>query len=142
MVSMYLLMMILADIPAPVHLANWYFGWSTLLAAFLTGIPLGLAFHREDFWGGYASFRRRVVRLGHVALAALGMVNLLFALSPWPSRGSSLGTPASVAFIIGGATMPIVCFLTGWRPGFRRWFFIPVTTLIVAVVLTLLGGES
>src|SRR5947209_5384905 len=139
---MCLLMVAVAEISAPLHVANWYFGWSSLLAAFLTGIPLGLSFHREDFWGGYASFRRRVVRLGHVALAALGMVNLLFALSPWPARGSGLAMGASVAFIIGGVAMPGVCFLTGWRAGFRRWFFVPVTTLIVAVVLTLLGGRS
>jgi hypothetical protein len=124
------------------HPANWFFGWSAILAAFLTGIPLGLCFHRDDFWGGYASFRRRVVRLGHVALAALGMINVLFALSPWPVAGRFAATTASVAFIIGGAAMPAVCFLTGWRAGFRQLFFIPVTALLVAVVCTLLGGLS
>ena len=123
------------------HTANWYFGWSSLLAAFLTGIPLGLSFHREDFWGGYTSFRRRIVRLGHVALAALGIINVLFALSPWPLPGHRFAVPASWAFIVGGVAMPVVCFLTGWKSGFRHLFFIPVIALIVATIFTLLGAE-
>lgn len=35
--------------------------------------------------------------------------------------------------------MPLVCFLCGWRPGFRNFFFVPVAALIAAVVLTLIG---
>ena len=138
---MCLLMIPFTAIAAPIHPANWYFGWSSLLAAFITGIPLGLSFHREDFWGGYASFRRRIVRLGHVALAALGMVNLLFAMSMWPGSTHRFARPASIAFMVGGVAMPAVCFLTGWRPGFRRLFFIPVIALILAVIFTLLGAE-
>src|SRR5689334_9848209 len=124
------------------HAATWFFGWGSLLAAFLIGTPLGLSFHRDDFWGGYASFRRRVARLGHVALAALGIVNLLFALSPWPVEGSACLRPASVAWIVGGAAMPAVCFLTGWRTAFRQLFFIPVIALIAAAILTLLGAST
>ena len=129
-------------VSGPFHALNWYYGWSSLLAAFLTGIPLGLSFHREDFWGGYTSFRRRIVRLGHVALAALGMVNVLFALSPWPRLENRFAKPASIAFVIGGVAMSAVCFLAGWKPIFRHLFFIPVIALISAVVLTLLGAES
>jgi hypothetical protein len=124
------------------HAANWFFGWASLLAAFLAGIPLGLRFHRDDFLGGYASFRRRVVRLGHIALAALGMVNVLFAMSPWPMPGTWVSRGASIGFMVGGAAMPVVCFLCAWREGFRKLFFIPVTALIAAVVMTLLGGLS
>ena len=124
------------------HPANWFFGWCSILAAVLAGIPLGLRFHRDDFLGGYTGFRRRLVRLGHIALAALGMINLLFAMSPGPSQSAWMGTSASVAFMIGGAAMPAVCFLTAWREGFRRLFFIPVTALIAAIVMTILGGLS
>jgi len=124
----------------PTHPLNWFFGWSLLLAAFLTGIPLGLRFHLDEFMGGYASFRRRVVRLGHIALAALGMVNLLFALSPWPIAGHWTTHAASAGFATGGIAMPTVCFLTGWRAGFRRLFFIPVVCLVAAVAFTLLGS--
>jgi hypothetical protein len=124
------------------HPANWFFGWSLILAAFAIGIPLGLHFHRDEFLGGYTSFRRRLVRLGHIALAALGMINVLFAMSPWPAAGTWMARGASVGFMVGGAAMPVVCFLTAWRDGFRRLFFIPVTALIAAVVMTILGGLS
>src|SRR5436309_413225 len=104
---------------------NWYFGWGLILTAFVTGAILGLFFYRPDFLGGYASFKRRTLRLGHIALAALGMVNVLYSLSPRASD-PSLGTwIASLGFVIGGVTMPAVCFLTSWRVGFRYLFFIP-----------------
>jgi len=119
---------------------NWYFGWGLILTAFLTGAILGLFFHREDFLGGYASFRRRILRLGHIALAALGMINLLYGLSPMASEPSLRTQAASLGFIVGGVTMPAVCFLTSWRVGFRHLFFIPVSSLVIAVVQTLQIG--
>src|SRR6266540_3922856 len=51
----------------PTHVLNWQFGWWLLLFAFVTGAGLGLFFHRDDFLGGYNSFRRRIVRLGRIA---------------------------------------------------------------------------
>jgi len=122
------------------HPLNWYAGWGLILAAFVTGAGVGLFFHRDDFLGGYASFRRRVVRLGHIALAALGMLNVLYGLSPWPEPSRPQAGAASACFLIGGAAMPLVCFLTGWRAGFRRLFCIPVAALVLAALCTLLGG--
>jgi hypothetical protein len=121
------------------HPINFFAGWAMVLAAFITGAAIGLFFHQPDFWGGYASFRRRIVRLGHIALAALGMMNVLYALCAWPVADRWNGIWATRLWIIGGLTMPIVCFLTGWRAGFRNWFFVPVSALIGAVVLTLIG---
>lgn len=122
------------------HSVNWIAGWLLILAGFTSGAGLGLYFHRDDFWGGYASFRRRIVRLGHIALVALGMLNLLYALSPWPPTDRSEATFASCGFIVGGIAMPLVCFLTGWRASFRRLFFIPVAALILAATFTLKGS--
>jgi len=124
----------------PTHVLNWTVGWWLVLAGFAAGAGLGMSFHRDDFWGGYASFRRRIVRLGHVALEALGMLNLVFALSPWPAAGTVAGRAASVAFVVGGVAMPTVCFLTGWRRPFRHLFFVPVLALVVGAGLTLAGG--
>jgi len=124
----------------PYHIWNWYFGWGLLMAAFVSGAGLGFFFHGNDFLGGYASFRRRLVRLGHIALAALGMVNLIFALSPWPGLSPWQTTPASLGWIVGAVCMPAVCFLTAWRISFRPLFVIPVVSLILAVVLTLWGA--
>ncbi len=119
---------------------NWYCGWGMILAAFITGALLGLFFHREDFLGGYASFRRRILRLGHISLAALGAINVLYGLSAAPAQLSLPARIASAAFIVGGLTMPAVCFLTAWRTGFRHYFFIPVTALILAAIQTLWIG--
>ena len=123
-----------------VHPLNWYAGWWLILAAFITGAGIGLFFHREDFWGGYASFRRRLVRLGHIALAALGGLNVLFSVAT-PAATTSTDA-ASLLLLIGAVSMGPVCFLTGWRQSFRRLFFIPVISLTAAVVLVLLGGVS
>src|SRR3954468_19167377 len=121
------------------HVANWFAGWGMILATFATGGAIGLFFHRETFWGGYTSFRRRIVRLGHIALAALGMINLLYAMSPWPIAGTWQAAWAGPLWIVGGVSMSVVCFLSGWRITFRHLFFIPVGALSAAVVLTLIG---
>jgi hypothetical protein len=122
------------------HPLNFYAGWGLILAAFVTGAGIGMGFHREDFWGGYASFRRRIVRLGHIALAALGMLNLLFAITV--SRTNNAANVASILMVVGAISMPAVCFLSGWKSVFRHLFFIPVLSLIVAVILVLCGGSS
>ncbi len=77
-------------------MTNWSVGWWLILMAFVTGAILGLFFHDEKFMGGYDSFRRRLARLGHISLAALGMLNVLFAVSTpvvstWPQITRSLG---------------------------------------------------
>ena len=110
-----------------------------VLLAFVTGAGIGLFFHKEDFWGGYDSFRRRIVRLGHIALAALGMMNVIYSLSPWPAAGTTPAIVASWGFVLGGISMPAVCFLSGWHKPLRHLFFIPVISLITAVVCTLAG---
>src|SRR5438093_13619221 len=102
---------------------NWYVGWGLILTAFLTGALLGLFFYREDFLGGYAAFSRRILRLGHISLAALGMINILYGLSPMASELSLRPRVASLGFIVGGLSMPAVCFLSSWRAGFRHMFF-------------------
>ncbi len=121
----------------PPHPLNWYAGWCLVLGAFVTGAAIGLFFHREDFWGGYTSYRRRIVRLGHIALAALGMMNVLYSFSPWPEPSTWRALAASSCFVVGGISMPMVCFLSGWKKPFRHLFFVPVVSLILAVVFTL-----
>jgi hypothetical protein len=118
---------------------NFVAGWWLVLAAFVSGAVIGLGFHREDFLGGYGSFRRRLLRLGHVALAALGLINVVYGLSP--GAGSRTDLPGLLLF--GGAVaMPAVCFLAAWRQPFRAFFFIPVTLLVAAVILILFRVSS
>ena len=120
------------------HPLNFHAGWALVLAAFVSGALIGLRFHDESFLGGYASFPRRILRLGHIALAALGALNVLFSLCPSPAPGAWNTPWASKLWLTGAIAMPAVCFLTAWQKPFRNLFFIPVGSLIAAVILTLL----
>ena len=123
-------------------MADWNFwaGWAGMLFGLVSGAIIGLGFHKEAFAGGYASFRRRMLRLGHVAFFALGMVNVLFALT-LISSSVVIGSPriASACLAAGGFTMPVVCFLTAWKTPFRHAFPLPVILVLVPVVLLLEG---
>jgi hypothetical protein len=57
---------------------NLLASWIGMLLGFLSGLALGLFFHREDWLGGYGSFKRRLYRLAHISLFGLGAVNLAF----------------------------------------------------------------
>ena len=124
------------------HALNFIAGWWLILAAFVSGAVIGLGFHREDFLGGYASFPRRLLRLGHIALAALGMLNVVYGLSPGPTQATKLASLAGPLLLAGAVAMPLVCFLSAWRKSFRHLFAIPVVLLIAAVVLIILGVPS
>lgn len=121
------------------HTLNFVAGWWLILAAFVGGAIIGLGFHRDEFLGGYDSFRRRMLRLGHISLAALGIINLTYGLSLGP--GTPPGAPG-LLLVAGAVAMPTVCGLAAWRPLFRSLFFIPVTLLVAAVVLILFQVSS
>jgi uncharacterized membrane protein len=119
---------------------NEAFGWIWILAGFVSGLALGLFFQRDDWLGGYASFRRRLLRLGHISFIGLGFVNILFALSAAHlSLGSRALAVASAALLIGGITMPLCCALMAWRRGFHVLFAVPVVSLIMGVALVVRG---
>lgn len=121
------------------RMINWYFGWASLLGAFVTGAIIGLFFYKEDFLGGYNSFARRILRLGHIAQAALGIVNVV-AGNCQITGDHSFGPIAVWGLVVGGVTMPLVCFMSAWNPSARHLFFVPVTALIAAVVEILKAG--
>jgi hypothetical protein len=112
-----------------------------MLAGVLSGAVLGLFFHREDWMGGYGSYRRRLARLGHIAFFGLGFLNLIFAAtaSQLPLAGQEL-TIASWALILGAVTMPLCCFLSAWRKPMRHLFPIPVLSVTTGLLAILIGG--
>lgn len=117
---------------------NLTVGWTGILLGLLAGAAIGLFFHDDAWLGGYGSWRRRMLRLGHVALVGTGLLNLAFAASV-----HSLGLPATPTvpaslFVLGAALMPAICFLSAWRKGFRNLFFLPVLGLAGAVASFLL----
>lgn len=115
-------------------------GWSGMLGGVVSGTALGLFFHRENWMGGYASFRRRLARLGHISFFGLGFLNLLFAFTnqfvALPERPASV---AAGALIVAAVAMPTCCFLAAWRPSFRHLFAVPVAGVVTGVVATLVA---
>ena len=93
---------------------------------------MGLFFYEVDWLGTYASWRRRMVRLGHISFLGTGLLNVAAALTV--AVRPELGAGAWVAwlFVVGAVTMPGICFLSAWRDGFRRLFFVPVACLVLA----------
>jgi hypothetical protein len=119
---------------------NEAFGWLWIGMGFTTGICLGLGFQREDFLGGYASWRRRMVRLGHVAFYALGLLNILFAFSlPRFGLGHQWALLISWCFILGAIGMPACCFLCAWRKSLARAFPFPVLLLLTGGTIMWIG---
>ena len=113
--------------------ANLIAGWSGFLAGAVTGALMGLFFHRENWLGGYGSFARRMLRLGHIACFGLGLINILFALTATTLPHSQRANAASVLLVIGMITMPVTCFLTSWKKPFRHFFFIPAGSTLVGI---------
>jgi hypothetical protein len=111
---------------------NLSVAWFAIFLGLASGTLIGLFFHQEDWLGGYGSWRRRLVRLGHISFFGTGLLNLAFALSAAHLRLDPVPRVASAAFITGAIAMPLVCFLSAWREPFRYLFFIPVLSLIVA----------
>ena len=114
--------------------------WIGMLLGVLSGALIGLFFHREDWMGGYNSFRRRLTRLGHISFFGLGFINFFFAISHHVAGvATGCAIPAAIAFTVGAITMPTFCFLTAWKKPFRHFFFIPVISVATGIILTLTG---
>ena len=113
--------------------------WTGMLLGVVSGAVIGMFFHREDWMGGYSSYRRRLTRLGHISFFGLAFVNMAFAMTQFISPLTEpWGRTALILFTIGAIAMPTVCFLTAWKKPLRQLFFIPVGTILGGVVLTLL----
>jgi hypothetical protein len=118
---------------------NLVFAWCWILMGFISGVVHGLFFHRDNWLGGYGSFRRRLYRLAHISFFGLGSVNLFFYLtvrdrSPLPALLSF----ASWSFVAGGVLMPLCCFIMAHIPRARLAFGFPVGALLIGGLLTLI----
>ena len=113
---------------------NLYAAWVGILIGCIAGAIPGLFFHRETWLGGYASWRRRLIRLGHISFFGLGLINLSFALTV-RSLGLQESTVvfSSVLLLCGAVLMPTVCYLSAWKSGFRNLFFLPAGSMILGL---------
>lgn len=122
------------------------FAWCWILVGLFSGTLQGLRFHHDDWLGGYASWPRRLTRLGHVAFLGTALLNIAFALSATALRLDPAGLAAPSALLLAGAvTMPVVCYLSAWRKALRPLFAVPVVTLVSGVaffVTAILSGPG
>lgn len=120
---------------------NLLFAWLWLVLGFVSGMLLGLFFHREDWLGGYGTLKRRLYRLAHISFFGLGMVNLCFFLTVQTLGGSGSGfTLASWAFVAGAVSMPLCCLLMAHFPRCLLLFGVPVLSLLLGGILTVLSA--
>lgn len=121
-------------------MVNETFGWISVLAGLGLGLYMGVKFQREDWLGGYNAFPRRMVRLAHVALVALGMLNIQFAHSlPRLELGPRAAGVASVALMAAAILMPACCLWIAFRRRHFEVFAAPVSCLAIGLLLTI-GG--
>ena len=113
-------------------------GWWGIALGVLAGALMGLLFHQENWLGGYDSWPRRMIRLGHISFFGLAFLNFMFALSirDIPLHGVATA-PASVLLLVGAISMPLVCFLSAWKKPLRHLFPIPVISISGALACVL-----
>ena len=119
--------------------SNLLAAWIGMLLGFLSGLVPGLCFHRENWLGGYGSFKRRLYRLAHISLFGLGAVNLFFYLTARTLAPGSALAMASSVFIVGAITMPVCCVIMAHFPNTRWLFALPVLSLVTGGILTLVA---
>jgi hypothetical protein len=111
--------------------------WFGILAGLLVGVIFGMRFHDADWLGGYSSWPRRLLRLGHISFFGIGLLNLAYAVTlkylGWPAPPGFV----SVALASANALMPAACGLAAWRRGLRHLFVLPVTCVVGAVSVLL-----
>ena len=114
--------------------------WVGIGLGLLSGTAQGLGFHRDNWLGGYTSWPRRMLRLGHISFFGIAFLNLAYAQTLF-LRGAESASPLASWLLIGGAVaMPTVCYLSAWRRGCRQLFFIPVVCLLSAAGVIGLQG--
>ncbi len=124
-------------IAAPAQM-NLVLAWLWITAGVVVGFILGAYFHRDDWLGGYTSFKRRLYRLAHISFFGLAIINLLFYLTVQriTAPGASINL-ASWGFAVGAVSMPVCCFLMAHNRQLRALFLIPVLSVLGASCITL-----
>jgi hypothetical protein len=119
---------------------NIYVAWISMICGAVVGALSGLFFHKQEWFGGYHSWQRRMLRLGHIALFGIAFINFAFVFTVFYFNISQYVLISGTLLIIGTISMPLVCFLSAYKKFFRHLFFIPVLSIIAAMVIFVIGG--
>jgi hypothetical protein len=116
---------------------NLLAAWIGMLLGALFGAAQGIFFHKEEWMGGYGSWKRRMTRLGHISFFGIAFINIAFVVTVYVAEIENQVAIPSVLFIIGAIGMPLICYLSAIIKNFRHLFFIPALSVIVGVVYLL-----
>lgn len=114
-------------------------GWLTMVLGILSGATIGLwafagPFPTPPGHKDYADLARRMVRLGHIALVALPMINILYGmhidLIPVDAGVKLFGARCMVVCMVG---VPLFLFLGSVWHWFKYVEAIPVTAGAIAL---------
>jgi len=112
---------------------------SGMLLGAVSGLVMGLwSFGGplpEPSWvGGYGDLPRRLLRLGHIALFALGMINLMLVrqLAAF-GLGEGATRLASGAMNLGNVLLPAVLFAAVFRPEMKYLLALPALAVSLAL---------
>ena len=122
------------------QIINFYAAWVGIFLGFIAGAVIGIFFHDENWMGGYSSWRRRMVRLGHISFFGIALINLTYSVSLAVFNVKITTSYPSYLFIAGAITMPLICFLSAYKEIFRHLFFIPVLCLAVGTFIFFTKG--
>ncbi|MDF7799910.1 hypothetical protein P4C99_10560 [Pontiellaceae bacterium B1224] len=112
---------------------NMLTAWIGFALGSASGAIPGLFFYRFQWLGGYTSWQRRLIRLAHISFFGIGFLNLGFGLT---CRTLNIEAPAaSVLMVVGAIFMPLICYLSAFKPGFRHLFFIPAGSILLSIIL-------
>ena len=126
------------------------FSRALALTGMLLGAVSGLAMGLWSFggplpepaWvGGYSELPRRLIRLAHIALFALGMMNLMLA-----RQHAALALPAGAtrlalaAMNLGTLLMPTLLFATVALPPMKYLLAVPALAVTLALAIAATGG--
>ena len=114
-------------------------GWAGMLAGVVSGAAVGLGFHQDHWLGGYASWRRRMVRLGHIAFFGIGILNILYGVTIATLGWGVRWQIGSWTLALAGVLMPATCFLAAWRKPLRHLFVVPVLCVVIGIGGLLIG---
>jgi hypothetical protein len=118
---------------------NLVLAWTGILLGFGSGFLMGLNFQKENWLGGYSSWKRRLYRLGHISFFGLALMNLAFYFTAKNFSQLSHGIEiASFGFALGAISMPVCCAIMAHKPNWRAIFLVPVLSLMTAATFTLL----
>jgi hypothetical protein len=113
--------------------------WVSILCGVGMGAAMGVVFDREKWLGGYGSWARRMLRLGHISFFGIGFINLGYAATVKYLEWSQPPEMCSRSLVYACALMPAICFAAAIDRRWRHAFAAPVACVLCGVVGILIG---